>query len=42
MEVVVHGKYSGWSVVRSASLAKGGTSKNRPSSQLHKGNKVSP
>jgi hypothetical protein len=27
---------SGWSVVRSASLAKGGTSKKRPSSHLHK------
>jgi hypothetical protein len=27
---------SGWSVVRSASLAKGGTLKKRPSSQLHK------
>jgi hypothetical protein len=27
---------SGWSVVRSASLAKGGTSKNRPSPHLHK------
>jgi hypothetical protein len=26
----------GWSVVRSASLAKGGTSKKRPSSHLHK------
>jgi hypothetical protein len=42
----VHGKYSGWSVVRSASLAKGGTSKNRPSSHLHKvptrSKKVSP
>jgi hypothetical protein len=37
---------SGWSVVRSASLAKGGTSKNRPSPHLHKvptrSNKVSP
>jgi hypothetical protein len=37
---------SGWSVVRSASLAKGGTSKNRPSPRLHKvptqSNKVSP
>jgi hypothetical protein len=37
---------SGWSVVRSASLAKGGTSKKRPSSHLHKvptrSNKVSP
>jgi hypothetical protein len=36
----------GWSVVRSASLAKGGTSKNRPSPHLHKVptqiNKVSP
>jgi hypothetical protein len=29
---------SGWSVVRSASLAKGGTSKKRPSPHLHKGN----
>jgi hypothetical protein len=27
---------SGWSVVRSASLAKGGTSKKRPSPHLHK------
>jgi hypothetical protein len=27
---------SGWSVVRSASLAKGGTSKERPSPHLHK------
>jgi hypothetical protein len=37
---------SGWSVVRSASIAKSGTSKNRPSPHLHKvqtrGNKVSP
>jgi hypothetical protein len=37
---------SGWSVVSSASLAKGGTSKKRPSSHLHevptRGNKVSP
>jgi hypothetical protein len=37
---------SGWSVVRSASLAKGGTSKTRPSSHLHKvptrSNKASP
>jgi hypothetical protein len=37
---------SGWSVVRSASLAKGGTSKKRPSLHLHKvptrSNKVSP
>jgi hypothetical protein len=37
---------SGWSVVRSASLAKGRTSKKRPSSHLHKvptrSNKVSP
>jgi hypothetical protein len=37
---------SGWSVVRSASLAKGGTSKKRPSSHLHKvptrSNKVNP
>jgi hypothetical protein len=37
---------SGWSVVRSASLAKGGTSKKRSSSHLHKApnqsNKVSP
>jgi hypothetical protein len=36
---------SGWSVVRSASLAKGGTSKKRPSPHLHKvptrSNKVS-
>jgi hypothetical protein len=36
----------GWSVVRSASLVKGGTSKKRPSSHLHKvltrSNKVSP
>jgi hypothetical protein len=36
----------GWSVVRSASFAKGGTSKNRPSPHLHKvptrSNKVSP
>jgi hypothetical protein len=36
---------SGWSVVRSASLAKGGNSKKRPSSHLHKvptrSNKVS-
>jgi hypothetical protein len=36
---------SGWSVVRSASLAKGGTSKRRPSPHLHKvptrSNKVS-
>jgi hypothetical protein len=37
---------SGWSVVRSASLAKGGTSKKRPSSHLHRvpsrSNKVIP
>jgi hypothetical protein len=37
---------SGWSVVRSASLAKGGTSKKRPSPHLHKvptrSSKVSP
>jgi len=37
---------SGWSVVRSASLAKAGTSKKRPSPHLHKvptqSNKVSP
>jgi hypothetical protein len=38
---------SGWSVVRSASLAKGGTSKRRPSPHLHKvptwsSNKVNP
>jgi hypothetical protein len=37
---------SGWSVVRSASLAKGGTSKKRPSPHFHevptRGNKVSP
>jgi hypothetical protein len=37
---------SGWSVVRSATLAKRGTSKKRPSSHLHKvptrNNKVSP
>jgi hypothetical protein len=37
---------SGWSVVRSASVAKGGTSKKRPSPHLHKvqtrSNKVSP
>jgi hypothetical protein len=37
---------SGWSVVRSASLAKGGTSKKRPSPHLHKvptrSNNVSP
>jgi hypothetical protein len=37
---------NGWSVVRSASLAKGGTSKKRPSPHLHKfptrSNKVSP
>jgi hypothetical protein len=37
---------SGWSVVRSTSLAKGGTSKKRPSLHLHKvptqSNKVSP
>jgi hypothetical protein len=37
---------SGWSVVRSASLAKGGTSKKRPSPHLHKvptrSNKISP
>jgi hypothetical protein len=36
---------SGWRVVRSASLAKGGTSKRRPSPHLHKvqnRNKVSP
>jgi hypothetical protein len=37
---------SGWSVVRSASLAKGGTSKKRPSPPLHevptRSNKVSP
>jgi hypothetical protein len=37
---------SGWSVVRSTSLSKGGTSKERPSSHLHKvptrSNKVSP
>jgi hypothetical protein len=36
----------GWSVIRSASLAKGGTSKTRPSQHLHKvptrSNKVSP
>jgi hypothetical protein len=37
---------SGWSVVRSASLAKGGTSRKRPSTHLHKvptrSNKASP
>jgi hypothetical protein len=37
---------SGWSVVRSASAAKGGTSKKRPSPHLHKvptrSNKASP
>jgi rRNA maturation protein Nop10 len=37
---------NGWSVVRSASLAKGGTSKKRPSPHLHevptRSNKVSP
>jgi hypothetical protein len=37
---------SGWSVIRSASLAKGGTLKKRPSLHLHKvptqNNKVSP
>jgi hypothetical protein len=37
---------SGWSVVRNASLAKGGTSKKRPSRHLHtvptRSNKVSP
>jgi predicted alpha/beta-hydrolase family hydrolase len=37
---------SGWSVVRSASLAKGGTSKKRPSPHLHqvptRSNNVSP
>jgi hypothetical protein len=37
---------SGWSVVRCASLAKGGTSKKRPSPHVHKvptrSNKVSP
>jgi hypothetical protein len=37
---------SGWSVVRSVSLAKGGISKKRPSPHLHKvltrSNKVSP
>jgi hypothetical protein len=37
---------SGWSLIRSASLAKGGTSKKRPSSHLHKvptqSNKASP
>jgi hypothetical protein len=37
---------SGWSVVKSASLAKGGNSKKRPSPHLHKvrtrSNKVSP
>jgi hypothetical protein len=37
---------SGWSVVRSASLAKGGTSKKRPLTHLHKvptwSNKVNP
>jgi hypothetical protein len=37
---------NGWSVVRGASLAKGGTSKKRPSPHLHKvptwNNKVSP
>jgi hypothetical protein len=37
---------SGWSVVRNASLAKGGTSKERPSPNLHKvptwSNKASP
>jgi hypothetical protein len=37
---------SGWSVVRSASLAKGGTSEKRPSPHLHevptRSNKVSP
>jgi hypothetical protein len=37
---------SGWSIIRSASLAKGGTSKKRPSPHLHKvptrSNKVSP
>jgi hypothetical protein len=37
---------SGWSIVRSASLSKGGTSKKRPSPHLHKvttrSHKVSP
>jgi hypothetical protein len=37
---------SGWSIVRSAQLAKGGTSKKKPSMHLHKvptqSNKVSP
>jgi hypothetical protein len=37
---------SGWSVVRSATIAKGGTSKKRPSPHLHKvptrSNKASP
>jgi hypothetical protein len=37
---------SGWSVIRSASLAKGGTSKKRPSPHLHqvptRSNKLSP
>jgi hypothetical protein len=41
-----HVSRSGWSVVRSASLAKGGTSKKRPSQHLHKvpirSNKMSP
>jgi hypothetical protein len=35
---MVHSMFSrsGWSVVRSASLSKGGTSKKRPSLHLHK------
>jgi hypothetical protein len=47
-ERIVCSKFSrgGWSIVRSASLAKGGTSKKRPSPHLHKvptrNNKVSP
>jgi hypothetical protein len=49
VEVIIdlqHISRSGWSVVRSASLAKGGISKKRPSPYLHKvltqSNKVSP
>jgi hypothetical protein len=44
--IVTQFSRSGWIVVRSASLAKGGTSKTRPSPHLHKvptrSNKVSP
>jgi hypothetical protein len=46
MNGLQHVSGSGWSVVRSASLSKGGTSKKRPSPHLHKvptqSNKMSP